>query len=264
VGGTQVQLKLGPKQEAQALPAGCCIGYNTATMTMPFDNPTFTVSTVTFGRRRGITLVTETDSELVRSLVPAPLTAVGSQLLIQQHVNTITSPTEVSYPNATIAVPASLNGREGFYISRIYEGSDEATMLTVWGREIWGFPKIAAKVAVSETGAQVTATNASMDIQIETEAVATMEPQGNLTLFCRKTIPSADCAGFDIDRIVEVPIISASEKRFTARVTRCEIEIDRGGAAMNLPIHEHVAAFRMEQEAGTVIEKGIVVHDYLA
>ena len=232
-------------------------------MTMPFDNPTFTVSTVTFGRRRGITLIIETDIELVRSLVPAPLGAVGSQLLIQQHMNTITSPVVVSYPNATIAVPASLNGREGFYISRIYEGSDESTMLSIWGREIWGFPKIAARVSVSEAGANVTATNASMDIQITTEADATVEPHGSLTLFCRKTIPSADCDGFDVDRIIEVPIVSASEKRFAARVTRCEIEIDRGGAAMKLPVHEHVAAFRMEQEPGTIIEKGVVVHDFL-
>ena len=123
---------------------------------MPFDNPPFGAPPLTFGKRSGVTVIVKTDVELVKSLVPAPLKPVGPELMIQQHMNTIEHPLRVRYPNATVIVPVSMNDKEGFYMARVYEGSPDATMLTIWGREIWGFPKIAADTNVYREGNRTT------------------------------------------------------------------------------------------------------------
>ena len=71
-------------------------------------------------------------------------------------MNSIVTPTKIDYPNAVVMVPAVLDGQDVFYMSRIYEGSEQSTVLTIWGREIWGFPKVAADVDVTKKTRSVT------------------------------------------------------------------------------------------------------------
>ena len=236
--------------------------------TMPFDNPPFGAPPLTFGERFGVTVIVRTDIDLVRSLVPPPLQPAGSELMIQQNMNTITAPLQVKYPNATVIVPASLGQTDGFYMARVYEGSAHATMLTIWGREMYGFPKVAADTNVSRQGNQtssyVRAGNAAADIVLQLQDTTRVEPEATLLLFCRKTIPSADNKGPDLDRIIEIPWRQTAEHRVSGEVEHCSVELDVRGKGVMLPIREYVDAFWFTQDAGTILDVGKVVHDYLA
>jgi hypothetical protein len=91
-----------------------------------------------------------------------------------------------------------------------------------------------------------------------------VQPAATLSLFCRKTIPSADGRGLDLDRLIEAPWRSTPEHRVPGKVAECVIKLDLGGDAITLPIEEYVSAFWFEQDAGTVLDRGRVLHDYLS
>ena len=67
-----------------------------------------------------------------------------------------------------------------------------------------------------------------------------------------------------LDRIVEVPWRHTPEKRVPGDVRRCDVRIDLRGKSVKLPIKEVVDAFWFSQGPGTILDKGKVVHDYLA
>lgn len=235
---------------------------------MPFDNYPYGAPPLTFGERHGVTVIVKTDAALVESLVPAPLIPAGSELMIQQHMNTIKSPLHVTYPNATVIVPVTLGDTSGFYMARVYEGSGQATMLTIWGREIWGFPKIAADTNVLRQGnattSYVRAGLAQVDVVLHLQLTEQIEPANSLSLYCRKTIPWADNSGPDLDRIIQVPWRHTPETRISGKVERIDVELDVRGTAVKLPVEGVTGAFWFAEPAGTILDKGQVVHDYLA
>jgi acetoacetate decarboxylase len=173
----------------------------------------------------------------------------------------------VTYPNATVIVPVSMNDTQGFYMARVYEGSPDAAMLTIWGREIWGFPKIAADTNVCREGdftsSYVRAGNASASVALKLQEKTHIEPAATLNLYCRKTIPSADNQGPDLDRIIEVPWRRTDEHRISGEVKRFTVRLYMRGKSTKLPVDEYVDAFWFTQDGGTVLDKGKVVHDYL-
>jgi hypothetical protein len=85
-----------------------------------------------------------------------------------------------------------------------------------------------------------------------------------LYLYCRKTIPSPDNQGPDLDRIIEIPWRHTPENRISGKVERFDVELDVRGKAIKLPTEGYVDAFWFTQGAGTILDKGKVVHDYLA
>ncbi len=160
---------------------------------MPFDNPPYGAPPLTFGERHGVTVIVKTDDDLIRSLLPRPLKPDGMTVMVQQQMNTITHPLAVEYPNGTIVIPAVLGELSGFYMARVYEGSENATMLTIWGREIWGFPKIAAKTDVKRKGDQtesyVRAGHASADVASLCGATQSWSQQAHSHSFAAKRFP---------------------------------------------------------------------------
>ena len=219
--------------------------------TMPFDNPPYGAPPITFGDRSGVNVFVKTDPQFVRSLLPEPLkpdsrpwdSEDGDILMIQQNNNLITHPLRVAYPNAVVIVPASLGETFGYYMARVYEGSGDSTMLTIWGREIWGFPKIAGEVSVTRVGnktkSSLRATNASADVELVLTDEKQAEPAADLILYCRKTIPSPDNSGPDLDRIIQVPWRQTVEQRVAANVQRFQAKIDVGGKAVELRCARH-------------------------
>jgi acetoacetate decarboxylase len=205
---------------------------------------------------------------MVQSLVPAPLKPVGPDLIIQQHRNTIAQPVLYHYPNANVIVPVMFGETSGFYMARVYEGSYDATTLTIWGREIWGFPKIAAETDAVREGnrasSYVRAGHATVSVALSLENTTQTEPAATLLLYCRKTIPSVDGQGLDLDRIVEVPWRHTPEERVPGEVKFCAVNLDLAGKSVKLPVTEYADAFWFTQEPGSILDKGKVVHDYLA
>ena len=238
---------------------------------MPFDNPTFQVAPVTFGARHGLIVVGRTDSEFINKLLPDPLAAVGTDLILQFNFNTITSPVDASYHNAHVIVPAMFDGREGLYFARVYEGSAQAAMLSIWGREIWGFPKVAADINVSRDTGVATATMAaangcaSATVEIEFgDLEPNTQPQAELSIFCRKMIPRSDGRGYDVDRLVLASVQNTPEHHVSARIKKCDVTIDIGGEECAVPIDQDATAFWYDQDPGLVLDLGRDVYDYLA
>jgi acetoacetate decarboxylase len=210
-----------------------------------------------------------TVSHLVRQWFPFPLAVVGNELIFQFNFNVITSPIHVDYHNAIVMVPATLGDWEGLYFARVYEGSAQSAMLSIWGREIWGFPKVAADVTVSRDD---TAARASMSaahgcararVEVEfTDLTSTVQPETRLSVFCRKMIPRSDGRGYDVNRLVLVPVGNPSEHHLAARVIECDIKMDVGGNEIAVPIEDGTTAYWYDQEPGLVLELGRDVHDY--
>ncbi|MEZ6115356.1 MAG: acetoacetate decarboxylase family protein [Pirellulaceae bacterium] len=240
-------------------------------LSMPMDNPAFPVSPITFGARHGLTVITQADPELLQQLLRLPLSSVGNKLIIQFNFNTITSPIQVDYPNVTVIVPAVFGEQAGLYFARVYEGSAQATMLSLWGREIWGFPKVAADVEVirhssSGTARMVCANGiAKANVLVEfTDTPAFEKPQSDLSVFCRKMIPRSDGQGYDIDRLVLAPILNTRERHVAVRIIQCDFQIDLGGKQRTVPVDQEATAFWYDQDPGLVLNLGQDVHDYLA
>lgn len=238
---------------------------------MPFDSPTFQVAPVTFGARHGLTVVGTTDIELVNRLLPRPLAVVRSELILQFNFNTITSPIDVAYHNAIVFVPATLRGRDGLYVARIYEGSSQAAMLSIWGREIWGFPKVAADISISRDNriaiAGMAAANGHAKARVEiefTDLTPTTQPRSELSVFCRKMIPRSDGRGYDVDRLVLAPVANTPEHHIAGRIKKCDVSIDIGGGELVVPLDADALAFWYDQDPGLVLDLGQDVHDYLA
>lgn len=238
---------------------------------MPLDNPTFQVAPVIFGPRYGLTIVAKTEPDLIRQLLPSPLSAVGSELIFQFNFNTITSPIQVDYHNATVIVPSVFGERGGLYFARVYEGSAQSAMLSIWGREIWGFPKVAADVDVTRNQKRANANmaaanglaNASIEIEF-TDLTPNDQPQADLSVFCRKMIPRSDGRGYDVDRLVLAPVLNTPEHHVAARIVQCDIIIDVSGNELAVPIEEDSTAFWYDQDPGLVLDLGYDIHDYLA
>ena len=238
---------------------------------MPFDNPTFEVAPVIFGARHGLTVVAPVDSELVTRLLPPRLASVGSDLILQFNFNPITSPVNATYHNVAVIVPATFDGRDGLYFSRIYEGSAQAAMLSIWGREIWGFPKVAADVDVSRDSRTATATMAAANgcargsVEIELHDLEpAMQPEAEMSVFCRKMIPRSDGRGYDVDRLVLAPVKNTPEHHTPASIIRCDVSIDIDGKECHIPIDQNAVAFWYDQEPGLVLDLGQDLFDYLA
>jgi hypothetical protein len=105
---------------------------------------------------------------------------------------------------------------------------------------------------------------AQADVVLQLQEAEQIEPANTLSLYCRKTIPSPDNTGPDLDRIIEVPWRHTPETRFPCNVERFEVELDVRGRSVKLPAEGVTDAIWFTQPAGTILDKGKVVHDYLA
>ena len=124
---------------------------------MPFDTSPYLAPPLVYGEWHGTNVAFKTSPELVRRLLPAPLipdatpwgATEGDVMLITQCQYNLAEPLSITYRCTSLMIPATLNGKLGLYEVRVYEDGEDPTLLTIWGREIWGFPKLAGKTQVT-------------------------------------------------------------------------------------------------------------------
>jgi acetoacetate decarboxylase len=244
---------------------------------MPFDTAPYLAPPLVYGEWDGINVAFKTSPELVRKLLPSPLkpdatpwgSTEGDVLLITMCNYTLVKPRPVNYRATSLIIPATLNDKLGLYEARVYEDGEDPTMLTIWGREIWGFPKLAGKTDVVLDGKRASSTlrafgGTSIDIALTLTGDKLVEPPMTWTLYCRKTIPSPDNPlRPDLDRLIEIPWRQSAETRLSGKVERCKVSLYLNGEIIQFPVKETVQAFWNSHREETLLDAGKVVHDYL-
>jgi acetoacetate decarboxylase len=146
----------------------------------------------------------ETDPEIVAALLPKPLTPASRPEVMVQFSNVIMRPAPdkvITCANATVAVLASYEGREGWYVLMM---PMEGEWVVITGRERYGEPKKLADVTFKKTDDKISASVTRMGvIFIEVEGVlgeAIAPKRWTEHLFCYKANPDIETMyGFDGD-----------------------------------------------------------------
>jgi acetoacetate decarboxylase len=175
---------------------------------MPFDTSPYPAPPIVYGEWRGINVAFRTSADLVEKLLPEPLkpdaTAWGSQdgdvVIVTQNAFAVIKPYGFNYRNTCFMIPATFEGTPGLYMARVYEDAEDPTLLTIWGREVFGMPKLAGQVGLQRDSERVRSTlrafgATSTDITMTLTGKSAVEPATTLMMYCRKTIPSPDNPG---------------------------------------------------------------------
>ncbi len=244
---------------------------------MPFDTSPYPALPVVYGEWHGVNLAFRTSPELVRQLLPEPLkpdaTPWGSQLgdavLVTQDIFTVVKPYRFNYRNSCLMIPATFEGKLGLYMVRVYEDAEDPTLLSIWGRETLGMPKLAGRTAVERDGEHVRSSlrtfgPTTLDLAFTLTGDEVIEAPMTWALYCRKTIPSPDNPREpDLDRLIEVPWRQTTETQLLGKVERFTVKLELRGELVELPIKEMFHVFWRSHPEGTVLDKGRTVHDYL-
>jgi acetoacetate decarboxylase len=137
-------------------------------------------------------VIFRTAPEVIQKLVPEPLVPNGDDVMFLM-IGQMNSDEFGVNCEAFLAVPSSFGALEGNYAVVLYLDNDAAIAS---GREVWGWPKKAARFGIAEADGVVTATAARGGVEIIRARleVAGSSPPGDLRLnptwFNTKLIPS--------------------------------------------------------------------------
>jgi len=162
---------------------------------------------------QALTVIYDTDPELVAAVLPPPLEAVDGRVRIR--VAAVQMPVGPAFGAGYVGVRARHEGTEGEYPLFMPMTTEQAT---VGGRETFGEPKKIAQVALERDGASVRGVVSRMGftpIELRGTVTRTLpnpEPFKK-TDFYFKFLPSPDGKGFDTD-----PALVYCYKQETTRV----------------------------------------------
>ena len=96
-----------------------------------------------------LTLVWETTPEAIERLLPPPLKPAEKPLVLAFVADYPSTNFSLPYKESALLVRASFEGKEGFYCLAMPVTND---MAMAGGREIWGYPKKLANIALQREG----------------------------------------------------------------------------------------------------------------
>lgn len=242
----------------------------------PADAPPFFTPPIVYGPWRGLSVAIRTSPRVVRQMTPEPLvpdaspwgSPEGDVLVLALNDYEVVRPFSLRYRNACVMVPASYQGRRGMFTARMFEDGDDPTLLTIWGRETWGFPKLAGRVEFDESPGSLTArlqtfTSTRLEFDLRLAGDEAASPPNEWTLWCRKTIPSPEGIGPpDVDSLVAVPWRQSSESRRKATIESMQLTLDPGGSPLDLADCQVLHAAWSRFSPGTKLDAGTTVHRY--
>jgi acetoacetate decarboxylase len=118
-----------------------------------------------------ITVVWETTPEAIEKLLPPPLKPAAKSMVMAFVANYPATNFSLPYLESALLVRASFEGQEGFYCLAMPVTND---MAMAGGREIWGYPKKLANIALQREGDTVEGSTERHGIQF-------MKIRANLT-----------------------------------------------------------------------------------
>ena len=232
---------------------------------MPFSNPSYPRGPYHFTNREYFTITYETDMELLREIVPAPLEVV-EPLVSFEVVRMPDSTGFGSYTESGQVIPVRYKGKVGSYSHAMY--LDDQPPLA-GGREIWGFPKKLAQprlsveketlVGILDYGSCRVAT-ATMGFKYEQLDKKTVGEAMTLPCYLLKIIPHVD-GTTRICELVEYQLENVVVKGAWTGPSRLELHYHALAPLAQLPIKKVVKAVHVLTDL--ILPYGRVVHDYL-
>ncbi len=220
-----------------------------------------------FTGSRGVIVSFATDPQVVRTLVPQPMTPdSGGQISLVVVRHHVTAPLEARYNEAFLSIPVSIGGVSGDFLPVLY--LDQAGPITC-GREIWGFRKVDARIDIEEAdgvyravvyrdGAAIIRLEATLVTQLQQIPVSPSRPILNL-----KLIPS--CEVGTAPQVKQLTAVTLAD-RTTHELHMAQAELSFASTPLDpladIPIQRVGGAWFFVNDF--VQGHGEVVYDYLA
>ncbi|STX41320.1 acetoacetate decarboxylase [Legionella donaldsonii] len=232
---------------------------------MPFSSPSYPPGPYRFINREFLIVTYETDIDLLREIVPAPLEVV--EPLVKFEVIRMPDSTGFGdYTESGQVIPVRYKGKPGSYTHAMY--LDDLPPI-VGGREIWGFPK---KLAQPRLTVEKETLLGSLDYGCNRIATATMGYKYE-TLDCKKVaeslvapcyllkiIPHVD-GTIRICELVEYELTDVIIKGAWTGPAQLELFHHAMAPIAKLPVKKVVNAVHILSDL--TLPYGRVVHDYL-
>ncbi|MCC5013969.1 MULTISPECIES: acetoacetate decarboxylase [Legionella] len=232
---------------------------------MPFSSPSYPPGPYRFINREFLIVTYETDIDLLREIVPAPLEVV--EPLVKFEVIRMPDSTGFGdYTESGQVIPVRYKGKPGSYTHAMY--LDDLPPI-VGGREIWGFPK---KLAQPRLTVEKETLLGSLDYGCNRIATATMGYKYQ-TLDCKKVaeslvapcyllkiIPHVD-GTIRICELVEYELTDVIIKGAWTGPAQLELFHHAMAPIAKLPVKKVVNAVHILSDL--TLPYGRVVHDYL-
>jgi acetoacetate decarboxylase len=232
---------------------------------MPLFSPAYPRGPYRFINREFLTITYETDMDLLREVVPAPLEVV--EPLVQfEFIRMPDSTGFGDYTESGQVIPVRFKGKMGSYTHAMY--LDDLPPIAA-GREIWGYPKKLAHPkleVVNETflgtldyGPCRVAT-ATMGYKYEALDLKKMAEAMKAPIYLLKIIPHVN-GSIQICELVEIYLTDVTIKGAWKGPAQLELAHHALAPVASLPVRRIVKAVHLLTDL--TLPYGTVVHDYL-
>jgi len=219
----------------------------------------------TYEENRMLAIIIRTSPEVLRELVPAPLTPnPDGQMIIYVGALNVVAPMKFGYYEAGIMIPFSDGREEGVYMPVLY--LDKALPIVV-GREVWGYPKYQADLSLKEEGGVVRATVISegtplIDATLHLGPAVTPMNVSPSTFFLMKRVPSTTGSSlYDVKQLTTAVLRDEINKEVCPGDVTLRLGSTPSDPLGEIPVLEIVNSLYFI--GGFVLDYGRVVHDYL-
>ncbi len=233
---------------------------------MPISSPSYPPGPYRFINREYLIITYETDMDILRSVVPAPL-EVTEPLVKFEFIRMPDSSGFGDYTESGQVIPVRFKGMTGGYSHAMY--LDDQPPIA-GGREIWGFPKKFAQprlcveketlLGVLDYGSCRIAT-ATMGYKYQTLDLKKITHSMGERNFLLKIIPHVD-GSVRICELVEYQLTDIQVKGAWQGPAQLELFHHAMAPVAQLPVKRIVSAVHIKSDL--TLPYGRVVHDYLA
>jgi acetoacetate decarboxylase len=232
---------------------------------MPFWSPSYPKGPYRFINREFLIITYETDMDMLRKVVPAPLEVI-EPLVKFEFIRMPDSTGFGDYTESGQVIPVRYKGQNGGYSHAMY--LDDLSPI-VAGREIWGFPKKLAKPrlqVVQETllgtleygGTDIAI--ATMGYKYETLDIKKIAASLASKNYLLKIIPHVD-GSVRICELVEYQLTDINVKGAWQGPGQLELFEHAMAPVADLPVKRVVSAVHIQSDL--TLPYGKVVHDYM-
>lgn len=233
---------------------------------MPLANPAYPRGPYRFINREFLTVTYETDIELLRAIVPAPLEVV--EPLVQfEFIRMPDSTGFGDYTESGQVIPVRYKGKMGSYTHAMY--LDDLAPIAA-GREIWGYPKKLANPKLEVVNDTFLGTlnygpcrvaTATMGYKYEALDLKKVAESMAAPIYLLKIIPHVD-GSTQICELVEIHLADVVVKGAWQGPAALELAHHALAPVASLPVRRIVKAVHLLTDL--TLPYGRVVYDYLA
>ncbi len=232
---------------------------------MPLSNPSYPRGPYRFINREYLIITYETDIDLLRELVPAPLEVVDP-IVKFEFIRMPDSTGFGDYTESGQVIPVRFKGKMGSFTHAMY--LDDHPPIA-GGREIWGFPKKMANPKLEVVNETLIGTleygpcriaTATMGYKYEALDVKKIAESMTYPNYLLKIIPHVD-GSTRVCELVEYHLAEITVKGAWQGPAQLELAHHALAPVASLPVRRIVSAVHLQSDL--TLPYGRVVHDYL-